>query len=235
MLTKKMQVDLVTSRRRFIQAGFAIPVAAMLAGCDTTKPEPRLPFFSSSERQFVDAATARLIPSDNNDGAKEANVAEFIDRQLAGAYGRADTWYMTGPWADGTEQQGYQLQHTPAELYRIAIQNVDDYCRGAYGNKSFVDLAVADQDKVLTGLEHGKIKLAKAPAKAFFTMLLKNTQEGFLADPMYGGNRDFTGWKLIGFPGPRYNYIEEITQYGVPYTLPTVGLLGRDGTRTLEG
>jgi gluconate 2-dehydrogenase gamma chain len=60
-------------------------------------------------------------------------------------------------------------------------------------------------------------------------MLLKNTQEGFLADPLYGGNRGFTGWKLVGFPGPRYNYMFEITQYGKPYPLPTVGLLGRNG------
>lgn len=62
-------------------------------------------------------------------------------------------------------------------------------------------------------------------------MLWQNTQEGFLADPMYGGNRGFAGWKLIGFPGPRYNYVEEITQYGKPYPLPPVGILGRDGTR----
>lgn len=48
---------------------------------------------------------------------------------------------------------------------------------------------------------------------------------------MYGGNRDFAGWKLIGFPGPRYNYVREISQYGQPYDLPPVGLLGRDGRR----
>jgi gluconate 2-dehydrogenase gamma chain len=59
-------------------------------------------------------------------------------------------------------------------------------------------------------------------------MLLQNVTEGFFADPMYGGNRDFIGWKLIGFPGPRYNYVEEIEQYGKPYTLPPVSLkLGR--------
>lgn len=234
MPAKKTSVG-VTTRRQFIQAGIALPMAAMLAGCGTTKPEPRRAFFSDSERRFIDAATARLIPSGESGGATEAAVGEFIDRQLAGAYGRADTWYMEGPWADGTEQQGYQSRHTPAELYRIAIHDLDDYCRSTFGDKSFVNLPAADQDKILTGLEHGKIKLARAPAKAFFTMLLQNTQEGFLADPMYGGNRDFTGWKLIGFPGPRYNYTDEITHYGAPYTLPTVGLLGRDGTRTLQG
>jgi gluconate 2-dehydrogenase gamma chain len=82
---------------------------------------------------------------------------------------------------------------------------------------------------VLQGLEKGDIKLTDAPAKDFFAMLWQNTHEGFFADPMYGGNRDFAGWKLIGFPGPRYNYTEEIVQYGKPYALPSVGLMGRGG------
>ncbi|MEO6967132.1 MAG: gluconate 2-dehydrogenase subunit 3 family protein [Rhodanobacteraceae bacterium] len=92
---------------------------------------------------------------------------------------------------------------------------------------AFEALSVDQQDAVLHGLEKGGIDLHDAPAKDFFTMLLQNTQEGFLADPMYGGNRDFAGWKLIGFPGPRYNYVAEIEQYGKPYTMPTVGLKGR--------
>jgi gluconate 2-dehydrogenase gamma chain len=52
---------------------------------------------------------------------------------------------------------------------------------------------------------------------------------------MYGGNRNFAGWKLVGFPGPRYNYVSEIEQYGKPYTLPTVGILGRNGALLKKG
>ncbi len=81
----------------------------------------------------------------------------------------------------------------------------------------------------MNGLEKGEIELTDAPANGFFDMLRQNSQEGFLADPMYGDNRDFAGWRLIGFSGPRYNYLTEVTQYGKPYTLPPVGLLGRDG------
>ena len=90
----------------------------------------------------------------------------------------------------------------------------------------------SDQDAVLTALEKDSIELVDVPGKTFFTMLLQNTTEGFLSDPMYGGNRDFAGWKLIGFPGARYNYVEEIEQYGMSYPLPPVGLLGRRGGRT---
>jgi gluconate 2-dehydrogenase gamma chain len=135
---------------------------------------------------------------------------------------------MQGPFAKGTPEQGYQLALTPAELYRAAIADIDSHCRSSFG-KSFAALGPDDQDATLHALEKGDLELVHASAKAFFDMLLKNTQEGFLADPLYGGNRGFTGWRLVGFPGPRYNYMFDITQYGKPYTLPTVGLLGRDG------
>ena len=87
---------------------------------------------------------------------------------------------------------------------------------------------------MLHRLESGDLRLpgleaAATSAKDFFALLWQNTQEGFLADPMYGGNRNFVGWRLVGFPGPRYNYVNEITAYGKRYTLPPVGLLGRDG------
>jgi gluconate 2-dehydrogenase gamma chain len=59
-------------------------------------------------------------------------------------------------------------------------------------------------------------------------MLVQNTVEGFFADPIYGGNKNFIGWRLIGFPGPRYNYVAEIGQYGKRYDMPFVSLSGRD-------
>jgi len=186
-------------------------------------------YLSPAEIAFVDAAVSRLIPADElGPGAKEAGVTFFIDQQLSGSYGRAEAWYMQGPWQKGTEQQGYQLKLTPAQLYRTAIKDIDEYCRRTL-KKAFADLAAPDQDKVLHGLEKGEIELPGAPAKEFFKLLWENTGEGFFADPIYGGNRDFAGWKLIGYPGPRYNYVNEIEQYGKRYALPTVGLAGRSG------
>jgi len=192
-------------------------------------------YFTQSEVVFLDAAVSRLIPADDlGPGAKEAGVAFFIDQQMTGPFGRGETWYMQGPWKEGTEQQGYQLKLTPAQLYRVGIRGTDDYCQRTF-KKNFAELDAADQDKVLHALEKGEIELAGAPAKEFFAMLWQNTGEGFFADPIYGGNRDFAGWKLVGFPGPRYNYVNEIEQYGKPYTLPTVGLAGRSGTPTRKG
>ena len=220
-------------RRAFLKTlGVAPAVAAVPLRPIENPAAPGPAYFTADESAFIDAAVARLIPKDElGPGAKEAGVTHFIDRQLGGPYGRAQTWYMQGPWRDGAESQGYQLKLTPAELYRAAVQDIDEHCRNSYGGKRFAELDAATQDKVLKGLEKDDIKLARVPAKQFFGMLWENTRQGFLADPMYGGNRDFAGWKLIGFPGPRYNYVAEIERYGEPYTLPTVGIMGRDAQK----
>ena len=192
-------------------------------------------YLTPAEVAFLDAAVSRLIPADDlGPGAKEAGVTFFIDQQMAGPYGHGVSWYMQGPWKKGTEQQGYQLKLTPGQLYRAAIKDTNEYCQRTF-KKNFADLGSADQDKVLHGLEKGDIDLADAPAKEFFKMLLQNTNEGFFADPIYGGNREFAGWKLVGFPGPRYNYVNEIEQYGKPYTMPIVGLAGRSGSLSKKG
>lgn len=228
-------MDSLTSRRHFLQTvGFAVPATALF-GCSKPHPHadviaantPGPQFLNAEETHFLDAALEQLIPDDaEHPGAKGAGVTTFIDRQLSGPYGMAQTWYMRGPWQQGTEQQGYQSKLNPAQMYRAAIRDIEAYCQNKY-NKRFEELPSPTRDEVLHGLESGDIELPDTPAKEFFTMLWKNTQEGYLADPMYGGNRGFAGWKLIGFPGPRYNYVEDIEQYGKPYTLPTVGLKGR--------
>jgi gluconate 2-dehydrogenase gamma chain len=230
------------TRRSLLNAALLLPAAGVL-GCnssasnhsETHEASPAPQFFSPAEWVFVEAATERLIPDEEDGlGARGAAVPVFIDRQLAGPYGRAEHWYMQGPWAKGTPEQGYQLKLTPGQLYQTASRDVNAWCRKNHGG-DFAGLPGTVQDDVLHGLESGDIELTDAPAKVFFTMLWNNTVEGFLADPMYGGNRNFAGWKLVGFPGPRYNYVNDIEQYGKAYALPTVGILGRDGTRLRKG
>lgn len=226
-----------SSRRAFLTFTLLAPAVVALGGCSTGRSTAMLQsvYFSDVEKNFIDAATQRLIPADAlGGGANEASITHFIDLQLAGAYGRAERWYMQGPWPTGTDQQGFQLKYTPAQIYREAIGDIDVYCKQQYG-KPFAQLDAAKQDEVLHALEGGKIELAHVPAKSFFALLWQNTQEGYLADPAYGGNRDFTGWKLIGFPGPRYNYVEDIDKFGQPYTQPFVSLVGRDPGSRVRG
>lgn len=187
-------------------------------------------FFTKDEVAFIDAAVSRLIPNDElGGGAKEAGVTVFLDRQLAGPYGAANRWYMQGPWQEGTKSQGYQTRLAPAQYYRVAIKAVDDHCRSVFQGKPFAELSPEDQDSLLSGLEGGKVDLGEIKSDAFFDLLLQNTIEGFFSDPIYGGNRDMMGWKMIGFPGARYDYREYVSKHGQRLDLPPVGLQGRPG------
>ena len=185
-------------------------------------------FFSSNEVAFVEAVVDRLIPTDElGPGALEAGCVLFIDRQLAGSYGHADRWYMQGPWPEGDEQQGMQGRMSPAETYRAGIRAMNGHCHQTFGGKPFNELTTIDQEVLLSTMEKGELPLPGVNAKSFFSLLLQNTTEGFFADPLYGGNHDMIGWKLIGFPGARYDHLVEVSNHGKPYTLPPVGILGR--------
>ncbi len=158
-------------------------------------------YLSPQEVRFLDAAVERLIPTDElGPGARDAGVSCYIDRQLCGMWGTHGRNYRSGPWREGTPEQGFQSRLTPQEIYRIGIQEINRYCRGKY-DKYFEFLSPAQQDEVLHGLEQGAVDLVSLSGKLFFTLLWRNTEEGFFADPMYGGNRDKIGWKLLGFPG----------------------------------
>jgi gluconate 2-dehydrogenase gamma chain len=190
-------------------------------------------FFTTAEAAFVEAAVERLIPADPvGPGAVEANVPFFLDRQLAGPFGRGDHYYLGGPWPKGTPEQGYQSRFSPAQFYRAAIAAIDAYVAGNLGAATFAALAAADQDTLLKGLESGDVKLeGGVDSKSYFAMLLQNTKEGYFSDPIYGGNKDMAAWKMIGFPGAHYDYKEWVSRHGERVPYPTVGFKGRPGWR----
>jgi gluconate 2-dehydrogenase gamma chain len=189
-------------------------------------------FFTSAEAAFIEPAVERLIPSDPvGPGALEAGVPIFIDRQLAGPYGQGQHWYLGGPWPKGTPEQGYQSRFSPAQLYRHAIPAIESWVGQNHKGARFKGLAAADQDALLKGLESGSIQLGDVDGKAFFSMLLQNTKEGYFSDPIYGGNRDMAAWKMIGFPGAHYNYRDWVTRHGERVPFEQVSFMGRPGWR----
>jgi gluconate 2-dehydrogenase gamma chain len=236
------------SRRRFLISGASVGAAAALPAApaqavEIRGREPWVPhqadvphplqatgyvFFTHEEIAFVEAATERLIPADElGPGAKACNVPLFIDHQLAGAYGRAQTWYMQGPWKKGEKTQGFQSRFAPADMYRAAIKAIDAHVAKQQQNKKFADLPGDAQDKLLSEMEKGKVELSGVDASAFFKILLQNTKEGMFSDPIYGGNKDMAAWKMIGFPGARYDYRDWVDKHGQRYDLPPVGIAGR--------
>jgi len=191
---------------------------AGLAGADTYV------FFNPDEAAFVEAAVERLIPSgEDGPGALDAGVAYFIDRQLAGAWGAGERLYRSGPWQSGTPSQGYQLPFTPAELFRTALAALGQQA-AASGKAPFQKMSATAQDDFLHALQTGHHDLGGVPSDVFFESLWGLTVEGFLGDPVYGGNRGMAGWKLIGFPGAYANYYHYIDQHGLRFDRAPISL-----------
>jgi gluconate 2-dehydrogenase gamma chain len=154
-----------------------------------------LRFFTKEEALIVAAAASRIFPTDDSGpGAGEAGVVIYIDRQLAGPYGRDRYRYTQGPFNETAPVEfGYQGQATPRETYR----------EGLKGLKGFDRLSPEEQDN----------QLRKIETTHFFAVLRQNTIEGMFCDPVHGGNVDMVGWQLIGFPGPRMSNIAEADKY----------------------
>jgi gluconate 2-dehydrogenase gamma chain len=186
-------------------------------------------FLTGEEAELVDAIVDRLIPADDlGAGGKDAGCTVFIDRQLAGPYGNNAWLYTEGPHPDHPlPSQGLQTPLTPRKQYRQGLPALAAHVKDNFAGRSFAQLSAAEQDTLLKGLEAGTVKLAGFDGRMLFSLLLTNTMEGYFSDPVYGGNRDMVGWKLVGFPGTRYDYRDVIANPNKPYTLPPVAIGGR--------
>ena len=161
-------------------------------------------FLNDEDAATVMAFTERLMPgAPGMPGAREADVLNYIDLALAGAY------------AD--------LQ----DFYRRGLAQLDAFCQQAH-QASFARLDAARQDAVITALEEGKATGFTWPtAQAFFNTLRTHTMEGMFADPVYGGNKDFAGWRLVGFPGAQPLFTTADMQSKEAFTrAPIIGLQG---------
>jgi gluconate 2-dehydrogenase gamma chain len=155
-----------------------------------------------------------MVPADElSPKGTDIGINVFIDRALAGAWGNGDRLYMQGPWKKGVPSQGYQVPLTPAQLYRSGIEATNAHCRKTYG-KTFERLTEQQREEVLIALSTGKLPFDNGlPASLFWTTLYQTVMQGMFADPIYGGNRNKAGWKLIGFPGVIAVHRENVEKY----------------------
>jgi gluconate 2-dehydrogenase gamma chain len=151
----------------------ALPGAALQAQRDA------LEHLTAAESDVLEAFVARLIPSDEHGpGAKEARAARYIDRALGGALASSRQTYAAG------------------------LAALDRYARSSRG-APFAQLAPTDQDSVLIDVETGAATGFTGGSPAFFNLVRTHTWQGTFGDPYYGGNANFVGWDLIGYPGVR--------------------------------
>ena len=159
-------------------------------------------FLNRDDAATIEAFSERLMPgAAGKPGARDARVLNYIDLALAGSY------------AD--------LQ----DFYRHGLAQLDQYCRETY-HAPFDRLTAVQQDAVITALEQGKATGFTWPTpQAFFETVRTHTMEGMFADPVYGGNRDFAGWRLVGFPGAQPIFTRTDMQSKEAFTrAPMIGL-----------
>lgn len=207
-------------------------------------------FFDERQRGVIEAAAARIIPTDDDPGAAEAKVVEFIDRYLSGTgfiYASADGsgfLRIEGKEADAWAARVRALQ----EQYSTGIAEIDATSQRLY-RRDFVDVAAHEQDEVLIALSGwpkpsdfsiGPVVQGREPIPgeggappsnqpipddelAFFPMLVLHVRQGFYSDPVYGGNEQQVGWQVIGFPGPASLADTQAGRYTtIDYMLPDV-------------
>lgn len=187
------------------QAPAAAPPAA-------PQPEPLLAL-NETEHAFVVAAVDTLIPADElSPSGSDCGIATYIDRQLASAWGGGAKMYRSGPFRKGKPEQGYQLPLTPAEFFVAGIAAANAWSRKTYG-RDFDRLAADKRVEALNAMQGGKAEFGDFSSRAFFARLLAMTMEGFFSDPIYGGNRNKAGWRMIGYPGLPATYANLYEEY----------------------
>jgi gluconate 2-dehydrogenase gamma chain len=171
-------------------------------------------FLNLDEAAFVEALVDHMVPADDlSPKGTDLGINVYIDRTLAGAWGKGDRLYMQGPWKQGVPNQGYQLPLTPAQLYRAGIEATNAYCRKTYG-KPFDRLDETQREAVLVGLSTAKITFDSGlPVRTFWGTVYQTVMEGMFADPIYGGNRNKAGWRMLGFPGAIAVNRENVAKY----------------------
>src|SRR5207253_5323228 len=131
---------------------------------------------SATEGRIAEALFERMFPADSNGpGAREIGVVDYVDRAL-----------------DGHDKP-----------LRASYKAILAAIEAAAGGRGFANLDVAEQDAIVEALAEGRLD---APFDAnvqvvLFLQLRAHLQEGLLADPVYGGNRNASGWRLLGHPG----------------------------------
>jgi gluconate 2-dehydrogenase gamma chain len=195
----------------------ATPATAQAANAaPATAPAPDaepLLALNETEHAFVVAVVDTLIPADElSPSGSECGCAVYIDRQLASAWGGGAKMYRAGPYFKGKPEQGYQLPLTPAEFMSAGIAAANEWSRKTYGH-DFDRLSPDQRVEALKAMQDGKAEFADFNSRAFFARLLAITMEGFFADPIYGGNRNKAGWRMIGFPGLPATYINLYEEY----------------------
>ena len=174
---------------------------------------------SLDEAAFVEALVNVMCPADGHTpSGVDCGLATYIDRQLAGGYGKGERLYMRGPWQRGKPEFGYQLPLTPEQYFKTGVAVANRACHARHG-KEFAELSQSDADAFLDALSKETDEEKQFSLSSWFNQIVYPLfVEACYADPIYGGNRDKVFWKLIGYPGLPATHTTDMTEFrGKPY------------------
>lgn len=131
---------------------------------------PPQPGIEEVRRRTLAAAVERILPAGDGPGAAEAGVAAGVERALGEPFFRG--------LRPAIEQALDRLEARAEELHA----------------RGFAACAAGEQEALL-----GALAEDPSPwARFVFRTLVELAVEGFLGDPIHGGNRGFLGWEWIG-------------------------------------
>jgi gluconate 2-dehydrogenase gamma chain len=168
-------------RAGIVGVAVATPVAVGTEGAPARERET-LESLTSVEAEALEAFVDRLIPADaSGPGAVDARVTRYIDRALSGELAPLRSTYSAG------------------------LAATDSFARDQFG-APLADLGATQQDAVLTALEQNAAPGFAGGSRAFFDLVREHCLQGMFGDPVHGGNEDFVGWDLLGFPGVKLGF-----------------------------
>jgi gluconate 2-dehydrogenase gamma chain len=203
-------------------AAAAQAVGTPTAAATAAAPPPANGYLSLSadEAVFVEALVNLMCPADEfTPAGVDCGLATFIDRQLAGEFGKGTRRYLRGPWGqEGRPQQGSQLPLTPEQYFKAGLEAASAACVRQHG-KPFDLLSHADSDAFLHDLAAGKVDGGRVNLSEWFSELLYPLfNQACFADPIYGGNANKVFWKMIGYPGlPATHTLDAVKYRGKPF------------------
>lgn len=183
-------------------------------------------YFDEHAWSTIAAAMDRVIPADDTPGASEAGTIRWLDRYLSGtSCVRAKPDGSGFEVLAGREKAVWEARiERLRRIYAAGVNTLDETAQSAFG-ADFAVMTTGQRDEVLRLVEAAERSRTSGPPEAeqhapagtvprsnqkmfdetalpFFRLLLVHTRQAFYSDPVYGGNREHLGWRVIGFAGP---------------------------------
>ena len=124
------------------------------------------------EERILQAACERILPSDDGAGATEADVLGYIRRAIS---------------------QG-RFSERRRQLLGDGLELLQSLALAAH-DRDFSSCGPHQRDAVLQQLE----AIPHRVPRRFLALLIGESLDGFLCDPVHGGNRDRVGWRYVGY------------------------------------